>query len=255
MQIIYETNDFLAINKPAGVLVHSAKSGDPEEGTVVGWLRQEYPEIGGVGDPPPSLRDVGRAGDPYKFRPGIVHRLDKDTSGILLIAKTQAAFDYLKNLFQTRGIEKTYLALVYGRVTGKGKIDKPIGIKSGSMKRSVNARTMKAAKDALTEYRAVKQFQKGEYTLLRVSPKTGKTHQIRVHLASIGHPVVGDMLYGGRRKENTLGLTRQFLHAETIEFTTPDGSRIHLEAELPPDLEEALVKAAQKEERESVIEY
>ncbi len=255
MQIIYETNDFLAINKPAGVLVHPAKSGDTEEGTVVGWLRKEYPEIHGVGDPPVSLRDPKRAGESYQHRPGIVHRLDKDTSGILLIAKTQEAFEYLKHLFQTRQIEKTYLALVYGKVTGRGKIDKPIGIKSGSMKRSVNAKTMKAVKNALTEYRTVKQFQKGEYTLLRVSPKTGKTHQIRVHLASIGHPVVGDTLYGGKKRGNPFGLTRQFLHAESIEFTAPDGSRIHLEAELPPDLEEALERAAHKTEQETIVEY
>ncbi len=242
MKIIYETGDFLAVNKPAGVLVHPAKQGDPEEGTVVGWLRQEYPEIQEVGDDP-------------KLRPGIVHRLDKDTSGILIIPKTQSSFLYFKNLFQTRGIQKTYLALVYGRVTGRGRIDKPIGIKSGSMKRSVNARTMKMAKDALTEYRAMKLFNKGEYTLLRVSQKTGKTHQIRVHLASIGHPIVGDMLYGGKKRENSLGLTRQFLHAESIEFTSPDGSRIHLEAELPPDLEETLEKAGHKEEQEAIIEY
>lgn len=241
MHIIYETDDFLAVNKPAGVLVHPGRPGETEEGTVVGWLRREYPEIQGVGDEP-------------QFRPGIVHRLDKDTSGILLIAKNQKSFEYLKHLFQTRGIQKTYLALVYGKVVGKGTIDKPIGIKSGSVKRSVNAKDMKMVKEALTEYRAVKLFQKGTYTLLRVSPKTGKTHQIRVHLASIGHPIVGDMLYG-KKKENPFGLTRQFLHAESIEFTTPDGSRVHLEAELPPDLEEAFEKAAHNEESETIIQY
>ncbi len=241
MNIIYETNDFLAINKPAGVLVHPGRPGEIEEGTIVGWLRQEYPEIKGVGDEP-------------QFRPGIVHRLDKDTSGILLIAKNQTSFEHLKHLFQTRDIKKAYLALVYGRVVGKGTIDKPIGIKSGSVKRSVNAKDMKMVKEAVTEYRAVKLFQKGAYTLLRVSPKTGKTHQIRVHLASIGHPIVGDMLYG-RKKDNFLGLTRQFLHAESIEFTAPDGSRVHLEAELPSDLEEALEKAGHKKENEAVVEY
>ncbi len=241
MHIIYETDDFLAINKPAGVLVHPGRPGETEEGTVVGWLRVEYPEIKGVGDEP-------------KFRPGIVHRLDKDTSGILLIAKNQSSFEYLKHLFQTKNIEKTYLALVHGKVIGRGKIDKPIGVKSGSVKRSVSAKNMKMIKEAITEYRAVKLFQKGLYSLLRVSPKTGKTHQIRVHLASIGHPIVGDSLYG-RKKENALGLNRQFLHAESIEFTTPDGSRVHLEAELPPDLEEALQKAGRKEEDETVVEY
>ncbi len=241
MQIIYETNDFLAINKSAGVLVHPGRPGESEEGTVVGWLREKYPEIKGIGDEP-------------EFRPGIVHRLDKDTSGILLIAKNQLSFEHLKHLFQTRGIEKTYLALVYGKVMGKGKIDKPIGIQSGSVKRSVNAKNMKMVKEAVTEYRAVKLFRKGLFTLLRVSPKTGKTHQIRVHLASIGHPIVGDELYG-KKKEETFGLTRQFLHAESIEFTAPDGSRVHLEAELPSDLEGALERAGRKEENETVIEY
>jgi len=173
-----------------------------------------------------------------------VHRLDRDTSGVLLVARTQPFFEYMKRLFQAHEVEKTYLALVHGRVKGPGVINTPIGLRAGSVKRSVRARHMKMVKEAITEYRPLKVFERlggGElFTLVELTPRTGRTHQLRVHLASIGHPVVGDALYGV--KGNPLGLPRHFLHAESIAFSLPaqaglpNGKRMRFDAELPDDL-------------------
>ncbi len=244
IDIIYENKDFLAINKPAGWTVHRPKVAgvDKVEGLfITDWLLERYPEIKTVGDDP-------------VLRPGIVHRLDKDTSGVLLVAKNQPTFEYLKHLFQTGQVRKTYLTLVYGKLLGKGKIDKPIGLKPGTVKRSTNAKDMKMLKDAVTEYRVLKVLRGGEYTLLEVHPLTGKTHQIRVHLASIGHPVVGDQLYG--KRDQGLNIKRQFLHAQGIEFPLKDDGRMKIEADLPYDLEEILQSLVVSEEpRIDSIEY
>lgn len=227
-KVIYQDKDILIVNKPAGLLVHqiSYKRQATSDKTLVDWLLENYPEVREVGDEP-------------KIRPGIVHRLDKETSGIMVVALNQKAFDYLKNFFQTRQIKKTYLALVWGRVPQKfGTIDKPLGIKSGSVKRSVTAQKM--VKEAKTVYKVIKFIKSGnaDFTLLEVRPLTGRTHQIRVHLASIGHPVVGDKLYG--RKIIPENLTRQFLHAEAIELTLPNGQRLKVAADLPKDLSDFL---------------
>ncbi len=232
ISVIYEDKNFLALNKPAGLLVHriSEKQKGKREETLVDWLLRQYPEIKKVGDEP-------------KVRPGIVHRLDRDTSGIILIARNQKYFEYLKNLFQTHQIEKTYLALIWGRVKPKvGIIKKPIRFKSGTTKRTVWKG--KLEKEAITEYRVLKCFKYNTpltidnkllyFSLIRVIPKTGRTHQIRVHLASISHPIVGDSLYG--LKDNPFNLKRQFLHAESLEFSPAEGKRIKIEAELPEDL-------------------
>lgn len=230
--VIFENNDLIAVNKPAGVLVHESaikgsKNRKNSERTVVEWVLQKYPEITSVGDDP-------------KERPGIVHRLDKETSGVLLIAKNQSFFDYLKELFKSRKVQKTYIALVSGKLQGKGIIDKPIGLRSGTTKHSTNARRMKMIKPAVTEYDALETIEKqgNFFTEVRLTPKTGRTHQLRVHLASIGHPIIGDMLYGN--KKNPWELKRQFLHAEGLEFSMPDGHRIRIEAELPKELKKVL---------------
>ncbi len=187
------------------------KTNDPPP-TLVDWLLSRYPEIATVGDDPAQ-------------RPGIVHRLDKDTSGVMLVAKNQKTFEYLKSLFQKHEIIKTYLALVQGELAKKsGVIDAPIGIKNGTTKRSI--RSTKMAKEAVTEYKVL------AGSLLEVKPKTGRTHQIRVHLASIGHPIVGDPIYG---KKPSVKNQRLMLHAASIEFTAPDGKRMRLEAEPPPE--------------------
>lgn len=222
-EVIYENGNFLAINKPAGLMVHAVKIAEGKkrdretEPTLVDWLIKKYPQIKVVGDDP-------------VVRPGIVHRLDKDTSGIMVIAKTQEYFAYLKSLFQKHEIKKTYLAVVRGVPKNReGIIDAPIGITSGSLKRSV--RSKKMAKEAVTEYRILRAWESG--ALLRVNPKTGRTHQIRVHLASIGHPIVGDKLYGARKSLQRDVTSRLMLHAVDIEFRDKDGSRIHLSTEAP----------------------
>ena len=241
ISVIHEDKNFVAVYKPAGILVHSTKiiqnselriKNYNVEPTLVDWLLKHYPEIKTIGDDP-------------KTRPGIVHRLDKDTSGVLLIPRNQHYFEYLKKLFQNHEIKKTYVALVYGKLEPKtGKIEKPISLKSGSVKRTVWKGKME--KGALTLYEAIKYFPRSSassprssaFTLVEVMPKTGRTHQIRIHLASIGHPVVGDSLYG--KKTNPFGLTRQFLHAESLEWTSENGRRIKIEAELPKELQDII---------------
>lgn len=227
ISVIYEDENFLAVSKPAGVLVHKTAKGETEE-TVADWLVKHYPEV----------RQVG---DATEFRPGIVHRLDRETSGVLLAARNQKAFEYLKKLFQEHKVKKTYLALVWGEFRGSGIVDTPIGLKPGTVRRVTSGKKLKMVKEAVTEYRAVKNFEKGgeKFTLVELTPKTGRTHQLRVHMKSINHPVVGDTLYGPR--ENPFGLRRQFLHAASIEFTAMGGSRLKLEAELPKELENVIL--------------
>jgi len=226
-KIVYEDENFVGISKPAGMLVHPYRANGKwqmanGEETLSSWLLKKYPGMKTVGDDP-------------EMRPGIVHRLDRETSGIMLAVKNQKYFDYFKSLFKERQIKKTYLALVSGEPKEKhGVIDKPIGIKNGTVKRSIHSGKM--AKTAVTEYKVLKTFIFGgvPFSLLEVFPKTGRTHQIRVHLASIGHPIVGDPLYGG--KKNAGLAKRLMLHAYSLEFSLPNGSRLRLEAEPGEDL-------------------
>lgn len=236
VQVIYENQDILVINKPAGILAHASLhilKGDKKEETLADWIKKHYPETARVGDNP-------------KERPGMVHRLDKDTSGVMVIARNQKTFDYLKNLFKKSEVEKKYLALVKGEVKNPGEIRKPIGLIHGSTRRSVvmlnkKGVKMKMVKEAVTKYTPIKVLEKDNktFTLLEIFPKTGRTHQIRVHLASIHHPIVGDKMYGVF--ENPWNLKRQFLHALSIEFSLPgqslsDGKKLKLEAGLPKEL-------------------
>jgi 23S rRNA pseudouridine1911/1915/1917 synthase len=219
IEVIYEDKNLLAINKPAGILVHSVE-GKKEE-SLTDWLTAHYPEVKKVGDDPEN-------------RPGIVHRLDRETSGILLVPRSQSYFEYLKNLFQRHEVRKTYLALVYGEPREKsGSIRKPIGIKAGTVKRTVFGG--KKIQEAETGYKVLETFP--GYSLLEVAPLTGRTHQIRVHLASIGHPVVGDKLYASKiekRAKSKAG--RLFLHAYSVEFELAPGRKIRLTADLPTEL-------------------
>jgi 23S rRNA pseudouridine1911/1915/1917 synthase len=224
-QIIHEDKDFLVVNKGADTLAHrTSLSAEP---ALADMLAEKYPEMKTVGDAPET-------------RPGVVHRLDRDTSGIVIFARTQEFFDYLKNLFQTKEVKKTYRALVWGESLKKGLINAPIGLKPGTTKRSVRAKNMKMIKEALTEYALEKlyEYDDQKFSLLKIFPHTGRTHQIRVHLLSIHHPVVGDKLYGWR--ENPFNLHRQFLHADTIEFPLPSGSRVSFGADFPDDLAEII---------------
>ena len=201
IEVIFENDDFIALNKPAGVLVHHTAK-EEKDRTLSDWLLDFYPEVANVGDAPDE-------------RPGIVHRLDKNTSGIILVPRSQKYFTYLKKLFQEREIAKTYLAIVYGAMKDEtGVIDKPISLKSGTVKRTVFRGKM--TKPALTEYKVLRNFNEAAY--VEVYPKTGRTHQVRVHLASIGHPLLGDSLYGSKRskKMNIPGLNRHMLHARSL---------------------------------------
>lgn len=218
--IIYEDKNFIVVNKPAGLPVHAG--GSVKFGTLVEWLVGKYPEIKKIGDDP-------------EVRPGIVHRLDKETSGVMVVARNPESFAALKNLFKTRQAEKKYIALVRGRITKKsGKIELPIGVlKSHGVKRTVFAKAGKAMKTAITEFRVLERFR--DTTLVEARPKTGRMHQIRVHFAAIGHPVLGDRLYGGRITA-TEGPGRQFLHAASLSFSYPEGRRFTFEVSLPKDL-------------------
>ena len=232
--IIYQDNDIVVVNKPAGIAVHK---GVAEKGeTLADWLAEKFPEMKKVGDEP-------------ELRPGIVHRLDKDTSGVLIVARNQKAFEFLKKQFQNRNVVKKYLALVEGDLkTNKGMIDLPIGrSQSDFRKKLASEKAGGGLREALTEYKVLERFNVqhsmsniGGYTLVEVYPKTGRTHQIRVHLKAISHPVVCDSLYGGKRMTCPLELKRHFLHANFLEFVSPSGARLKLEADLPEDLAEVL---------------
>jgi RluA family pseudouridine synthase len=202
MTIIYEDENLLALDKPAGVNFD--------------WALSEKPEL------------------------KVVHRLDKDTSGIILFAKNKKAQDYLKSLFEGREIKKSYLALVVGSIKGRsGMINLSIGrSKERPMKRISIGKKRGKIREAVTEYKVLKRY--NDFTLLEAMPRTGRTHQIRSHLAAIGHPVACDRLYGGKRPLCPNGLSRQFLHAFSLEFTSGRGSRLRLEAALSEELEKVL---------------
>lgn len=228
IKIIYEDKDFIAVDKPPGIVVHPDDK-HPLEQTLIGKITVKYPEIKKVGE------DIKR--------PGVVHRLDKDTSGILLIAKTQDGFKYFKNIFQAGEIKKSYLALVKGAVkTKKGVISGFLGRTKTGFFGTYKLKGKERA--ATTEYKVLKTFKNslGEFSLLEVYPKTGRTHQIRVHLKSIGCPIVCDKIYGGRKTVCPFGLSRQFLHARSLEFISPSGSALRLESSLPQDLSSVIKK-------------
>jgi 23S rRNA pseudouridine1911/1915/1917 synthase len=253
LDVIYEDADLAVVNKPAGMMVH-AGSGQNEDarsrGTLVNALLFRFKKLSATG------------GD---LRPGIVHRLDKDTSGLIVVAKNDRTHAALAELFASRKIKKSYIALVQGTVErAKGTINASVG--RDPMRRTrMTAKPLGDARTAVSHYEVVKRFANrfGKFTLVKVRIETGRTHQIRVHMASIGHPVVGDTLYGGsgqltdqvvsqaatskaaRRKAEPerLRLGRNFLHSARLEFAHPKtGKLLELEAPLPAELEEFLVR-------------
>ncbi len=256
MQVIAETKDVLVLNKPAGLIVHS--DGRTVEPSVAEWVAEKYPALANVGEP-----WISPQGESIRVC-GIVHRLDRTTSGVLLVVKTPEMFSYLKGEFKARRVEKTYHALVYGHVEGdSGWIVAEIARTSESPRRwYAKPREENHPRAAITEWRVLKRFEtNGEpLTYLELSPKTGRTHQLRVHLASIGHPIVADHLYaenflaGTPALENPsvvakratapdkpalLGFTRPALHAYSITLTL-DGAREMFTAPLPHDFESVL---------------
>lgn len=231
INIIYEEEDFLILNKPSGIVVHP--DAHHKADTLVDKLLAIRPEIKGVGE--------------SKERPGIVHRLDKGTSGVMVVAKNQETFKNLKKLFKERKVKKEYLALVYGRLKEKkGKIDFPIyrspthSPKREALRDETQRGNIKTKlRSALTYYEVQEEFK--DFTLLKVYPKTGRTHQVRVHLAAIGHPVVGDELYKFKNLKVPQDLKRIFLHAARLSFKLK-GTRYEFDAELPRVLENFLQK-------------
>ena len=215
LDIVYEDADLLVVNKPAGMVVHPAYG--HRTGTLVNAVLAYCPELAGAED---------------ALRPGIVHRLDKDTSGLIIVAKNDSARRHLQRQFKRREVKKVYLALLEGRLEpSRGVIEAPIG---RDKKRRKRMAVVEGGREARTEYRVTECF--GFYTLVEAEPKTGRTHQVRVHFASIGHPLAGDPVYGFR-KQRLSGLQRQFLHARTLGFCLPGSDEyIELTAELSDDL-------------------
>jgi 23S rRNA pseudouridine1911/1915/1917 synthase len=228
LAIIYEDADIVVVDKPAGMVVHPAHG--HRSGTLVNALLAHCPDLAGIGG---------------ELRPGIVHRLDKDTSGVVIVAKNDAAHRDLQAQFQKRLVHKTYLALVEGVPQATyGLVDAPIGRDPQHRQRmAVVTGPSRRGREARTEYQVVERF--AHHALVEAAPVTGRTHQIRIHLAFIGHPVVGDRVYGFRKQR--VPVPRQFLHAARIAFTLP-GSGKHAEftSPLPDDLD-AVLKTLRKE--------
>lgn len=214
LDVVYEDEYLLVVNKPAGMVVHPAAR--VVSGTLVNALLAHCPQVADVGGPD---------------RAGIVHRLDRETSGLIVVAKNPETHASLQRQFKRRLVRKTYVALVEGQVSPReGIIEVPIGRDPKDRTRMAVSRT---GRPAITQYRVVEVFP--QYTLLEVRPHTGRTHQIRVHLAWLGYPVVGDRVYGRRRQ--TLLPDRHFLHARELAFTHPvTGEKLTLSAPLPPEL-------------------
>ncbi len=218
LDILYEDDDLLVIDKPAGLTVHPAPG--HSEHTMVNAVLSHFPELADSGG--------------ERLRPGIVHRLDKDTSGLVVVAKNRDALANLSEQFKSRSVQKIYLTLVKGHLKPEtGLIEANLGRDKGNRKRMA---ITEDGKEARTRYRVIKYFKDG-YTLLEITLETGRTHQIRVHLAAIGFPVVGDITYGIKSPF----LARQFLHAHRIGFYLPSSAKfVSFQSELPDDLKQAL---------------
>jgi len=238
IKVLFEDKNILAIDKPAGIAVHGDEKS--KEKTVADWILENYPKLKKVGEPSNTPR------------PGIVHRLDRETSGVLLIAKNQKTFELLKEQFKEHTIKKTYRAFVYGSVTdprgslltsGRGVINVPIGRSPRDIRMWTAGRgAREPLREAITEYIVLDRFEdKGEkYSYVEVYPKTGRTHQIRVHMRYINHPIVSDPLYRGE-KEKVLGMKRSALHACSVSFHLSNGDVQTIESPLPADFK-AVVK-------------
>lgn len=256
IKILFEDKNILAIDKPAGIAVHS--DGKSKDKTVTDWILLNYPSLKNVGEPIIIEKEGGKS--EKILRPGIVHRLDKETSGVLLISKNQKTFLFLKEQFQNHKIKKVYKAFVYGNVsdpkaslaTGKrGVIDAPIGRSQKDIHTYTAGRgAREPVRDAITEYIVLDRFtdikneaKKKEvdhqYSYIEAYPKTGRTHQIRVHMRYINHPIVSDPLYRGN-KDLALGMKRLALHAGSITFTLPNGELKTVESPLPADFKKVI---------------
>ena len=212
IEVVYEDADIIVVNKPKGMVVHPA-NGNPD-GTLVNAIMAKCKD---------SLSGIGG-----ELRPGIVHRLDKDTSGLLIVAKNDKAHINMSEQIKNREVKKIYIALVRGIVPeDEATINMPIGRSTKDRKKMAIS---KSGKEAITHFKVLKRYPK--YTLLEIKIDTGRTHQIRVHMAEIGHPVIGDMVYSNGKNE--FGIQGQMLHAKSLDFKHPvTNKQMHLEAEIP----------------------
>lgn len=236
IDVVVETDDYVVINKPAGLLVHPTEANEPH--TLTDWLKEKYPEIINVGD--------------SQDRPGIVHRLDKEASGLLVVARTQKMFKHLKKQFQAREMEKEYLVLVYGQVEAdhdvvdfeidRGKDGRMVSRPKTDRLKLKNVKKFQPGKEAMSEFWIEKKM--ARFTLLRVKIHTGRTHQIRVHMLAYNHPVVGDEIYYNKNlfKKGDKHLMRLFLHSTKLCFVDLKKTRQCFEVELPKELTDYLKK-------------
>jgi 23S rRNA pseudouridine1911/1915/1917 synthase len=253
IKVLYEDSNILAIDKPSGISVHA--DGRTKEKTITDWVLKNYPKMKNVGEP---LGDIAR--------PGVVHRLDRDTSGVLILAKNQKAHEFLKKQFQNREVKKVYNTIVSGWVKNDhGILNNPIGRSPSDFRRYLAGRGARGTlRDAVTEYKVLKRFEAknskfssrssrggshadkkiqhsllSKFTYLEIKPKTGRTHQIRVHMKYLNHPVVCDSLYNPE-SPCPKDIKRMALHAVSIEFTDPKGKLIKVESKLPPEFQKVL---------------
>lgn len=229
--VLYEDGNLLAVDKLAGLVVHA--DGRTKESTLTDWVLEKYPDLKDVGGM--HTLDSGR----YAPRAGILHRLDRETSGVILVAKNDETFYFLQRQFLDHSIEKTYNAFVEGVFdTTEGTIDLPVGRSRSDFRQwTTGENTRGTLRKAYTIYRIVSNNRK--YSFLELKPKTGRTHQLRVHLKAIGHPIICDKRYGSAC---ALGFERLALHARMLAFTLPNGKRTMVEALFPKDFEIALEK-------------
>ena len=226
LDITHENDDFLVVNKPAGLQVHPGTAG--EQDTLVNGLIGYFPNIKDVGEDP--------------LRPGVVHRLDKDTSGVMVIAKIQNTFMALKGLFANRDVQKTYAAIVHGvPKDNQFTVDAPIARAPEGTKQKIASGAFKGeSREAKTDFEVVEKY--NNYALLEAKPKTGRMHQIRVHLAHAGHPIVGDTKYYTKKERSLTEIAdRHMLHAKELSFTL-NGTDYHFEVPLPEDFQGTLQK-------------
>ena len=220
--IVYQDDHYLILDKPSGLLVHPTERG--EDHTVISWLTEHFPQVTKFGDP---------------LRPGLVHRLDRGVSGLIAVALDEANYLHLKEQFRNRAVDKHYTGLVYGAISNdEGKISTPLerDRKTGKTKAQSAILKQNQAREAITHYEVIQRFH--NFTLLDIKLVTGRTHQIRAHLHSIGHSLVGDSLYGTRDLKNKKlpDLHRPFLHASSLAFESLTGEMIDCHSELPSEL-------------------
>jgi 23S rRNA pseudouridine1911/1915/1917 synthase len=221
-KIVYEDDNILVIDKPAGLLIHPTEEMEPN--TLAAGLLAKYPQIAKVGD--------------NELRPGIVHRLDKSVSGLVLACKTQKAFDFFKKKFQERKVKKIYTALVHGKMErSEGTINMPIARSATKGKMAVKSQEQ-GGKEAITNYVVTKQF--NNFSLLEVEILTGRTHQIRAHFNALQHPIVGDKLYTQKWVKEKLDIDRPFLHSSFLSFKNLDGKKLEFKSKLPTKLQNIL---------------